>query len=143
MKLFLAIFIITPIIEMYLLIKVGGLIGAWPTIGLVFLTAMIGLALLRQQGISTLVRAQRRMVSGEIPAQELVEGIFLAVGGALLLTPGFMTDAIGFCCLIPGIRQLIILWGVRNIHFTQLHPSSKKARYRSHDVIEGEFRRND
>lgn len=108
MPIALIIFVVMPIAEMWLLIEVGGRIGALPTIALVLLTAMVGLALLRQQGTSTLARANQRMQSGGIPAQEMAEGLFLAVGGALLLTPGFITDAIGFACLIPGLRQWLL-----------------------------------
>jgi UPF0716 protein FxsA len=101
-------FVAIPVVEMYLLLKVGALIGAAPTIGLVVLTAMIGSYLLKQQGVATLTNAQARMNSGEIPATELFEGMFLAVGGALLLTPGFVTDVIGFACLVPFTRKLMI-----------------------------------
>ena len=105
---FLLLFILIPILEMWLLIQVGSHIGALATIGLVLLTAMIGLALLRQQGFATLLRANQKMEAGQLPAQEIVDGLFLAVGGALLLTPGFFTDAIGFICLIPGLRKLLL-----------------------------------
>ncbi|GAB3093146.1 FxsA family protein [Aestuariicella hydrocarbonica] len=104
----LLLFVIVPVVEMWVLIQVGSKIGALTTIALVLLTAMIGLALLRKQGVSTLARANQRMQAGEMPAKEMVEGLFLAVGGALLLTPGFVTDLIGFSCLIPGLRSLVI-----------------------------------
>ncbi|WP_421866182.1 FxsA family protein [Motiliproteus sp.] len=99
------IFVVVPLIEIVLLINVGQAIGAWYTIGLVLLSAFIGVNMLRLQGLSTLLRARSRMESGEIPAQEMIEGIILAVGGALLVTPGFVTDFIGFCCLIPVTRR--------------------------------------
>jgi UPF0716 protein FxsA len=102
---FLFLFIVMPIVEMTILIKVGGMIGALNTVGLVLLTAIIGAALLRQQGLSTLLRANQRLNSGELPAREVAEGLILAVGGALLLTPGFVTDGIGFLCLLPGSRH--------------------------------------
>lgn len=105
MGVFLFLFIIMPIVEMVILIKVGGLIGALNTVGLVLLTAVIGAALLRHQGLSTLLKANQRLNSGELPAQEVAEGLILAVGGALLLTPGFVTDGIGFLCLLPGSRH--------------------------------------
>ncbi|MBS3805657.1 MAG: FxsA family protein [Oleiphilaceae bacterium] len=105
MGIFLLLFIIMPIVEMAILIKVGTLIGALPTIGLVLLTAVIGAALLRQQGLATLLKANQRMSSGELPAKEVAEGLLLAIGGALLLTPGFVTDTVGFLCLIPGSRH--------------------------------------
>ena len=102
--LFLA-FVVLPIVEMTILIKVGALIGALNTIGLVLLTAVIGAAMLRRQGLATLLRANERLNSGQLPAQEVAEGLLLAVGGALLLTPGFVTDAAGFVCLIPVTRR--------------------------------------
>lgn len=105
MRLLFLLFIIVPVLEMWLLITIGQVIGALPTIGLVLLTAVIGVNLLRAQGLSTLTRAQERMASGAIPAQEMAEGMALAVGGALLLTPGFATDAFGFACLIPFTRR--------------------------------------
>ena len=108
MQLFFLFFLVTPILEMYLLIKVGGLIGALPTIGLVALTAMIGVALLRQQGFATLLRGQQRLAEGQLPAQEMMEGFALAVGGALLLTPGFVTDAFGFALLLPFSRRALV-----------------------------------
>ena len=93
---------------MWLLIQVGGVIGAVPTIAAVLMTAVIGLALLRRQGLSTLLRVNQRMASGELPAEEMLEGIILAVSGALLLTPGFFTDAIGFVGLTPLLRQWLV-----------------------------------
>ncbi|MDX1589433.1 MAG: FxsA family protein [Oleiphilaceae bacterium] len=105
MPIFLIAFIVLPIVEMVVLIEVGGIIGALNTVGLVLLTAVIGAALLRHQGLATLTRANQRMASGEMPAREMAEGMLLAIGGALLLTPGFITDGIGFLCLVPGSRH--------------------------------------
>ncbi|WP_296932873.1 FxsA family protein [uncultured Marinobacter sp.] len=105
MSLFLFLFIIMPIAEMAVLIQVGGMIGVLNTIGLVLLTAVIGAWLLRQQGLATLLKANQRLNSGELPAKEVAEGLILAIGGALLLTPGFITDTVGFLCLIPGTRH--------------------------------------
>ncbi len=104
----LLLFIIVPLIELYLIIVVGGAIGALWTVLLVILTAVIGVSLLRIQGMSTLTRAQKNMAQGQIPAMEMMEGIALAVAGVLLITPGFITDAIGFLFLLPGSRQAII-----------------------------------
>ena len=145
MRALLFVFILVPIVEMIVLIKVGGAIGALSTVALVFLTAAIGLALLRRQGPSTLARAQEKMQSGALPAKEMVEGIFLAVGGALLLTPGFITDALGFCCLIPGIRHVIIAWGISHIRFSNIQAASSYKSGPSDsqhgNTIEGEYRR--
>ena len=125
----LLLFMLIPIVEMWILIEVGGWIGALPTIGLVVLTATIGLSLLKQQGLTTLMRARRKMDEGAIPASELVSGVMIAVGGALLLTPGFVTDALGFALLIPQTRKWLLFKLI--------------DRYRDKIVIEGEFHRVD
>ena len=108
MRILLLLFIVMPVVEMWLLITVGGQIGAMATIGLVLLTAVVGAKLLREQGFETLWRGQSKLAEGQLPAQEIVEGIILAVSGALLLTPGFLTDAIGFAGLIPPIRVVVV-----------------------------------
>ncbi|PPK52028.1 FxsA family protein [Marinobacter persicus] len=105
MPVFLFLFIIMPVTELAVLIQVGSVIGVMNTIGLVLLTAVVGAWLLRQQGLATLLRANERLNSGELPAKEVAEGLILAVGGALLLTPGFITDTFGFLCLIPVTRH--------------------------------------
>lgn len=148
MRPLLLLFIVMPILEMWVLISVGQEIGALPTIGLVLLTAVVGLALLRRQGLSTVMRAQQKMQAGEMPAKEMAEGIFLAVGGALLLTPGFITDAIGFACLIPGVRHLFLgklLSHVVVVRTGQYGPHAGPGSEagRSHDVIEGDYERED
>ena len=143
------VFLVVPLIEIYFLIKVGENIGAWSTIFLVILTAFIGVALLRQQGLSTLGRFQKSMMEGKVPAGEMLEGIFLLVGGASLLLPGFFTDAIGFLCLIPFTRQLLAKW-VLGSSSIQMHSAMTDTGFSSSrsqvdkGVIDGEFvRRND
>lgn len=138
------IFLIIPIIEVYLLIEVGSVIGAGWTILLIVLTAIIGVNLLRQQGISTLMRANQAMSQGQVPAMEMMEGLFLAVGGALLITPGFFTDAIGFICLLPFTRRGIIQRLLLNSTFKSSYTVHQENRGRedSH-TIEGECRRED
>lgn len=156
--LFLA-FLVLPIIEMYVLIRVGQWIGAVPTIAMVALTAVIGVALLRRQGLSTLLRGQRRLDAGELPAEEMLEGLVLAVGGALLLTPGFVTDAFGFACLVPPARRRIVRALVRRglVSMTTLDgrpgpgggagPGVRRTRdgrvVLEGEVIEGEWERRD
>jgi UPF0716 protein FxsA len=100
---------------MYLLIEVAGYIDVWPTIGLVMLTAVIGVALLKRQGLATLTRGTEKLDQGEIPAREMAEGLLLAVAGALLLTPGFLTDAFGFLLLMPPTRALIAQRMLQNV----------------------------
>ncbi len=100
-------FIFVPIIEIGLFIQVGGFLGLWPTIGLVLITAIVGASLVRSQGIQTLMSVQGRLEKGEVPAQQIFEGVMLAVAGVLLLTPGFMTDALGMVVLLPAPRAAI------------------------------------
>jgi len=102
------LFIVIPLVELYFIIAVGEQIGAFWTVILVLLTAFIGVNLLRVQGMSTLMRAQKNMAQGQSPAMEMMEGIALGVAGILLITPGFITDSIGFLLLIPVSRQAII-----------------------------------
>ncbi len=110
-RLLFLLFITVPIIEMAVLIWVGGYIGILPTIALVVLTAVLGVALLRLQGLLTLRRIQEKLLIGDIPNAELIEGGLLLIGGALLLTPGFVTDALGFLFLLPPSRR----WFAKNI----------------------------
>ena len=138
------LFLIIPIIEVYLIIEVGGIIGAGWTILLIVLTAVVGVNLLRQQGISTLMRANQAMSQGQVPAMEMMEGLFLAVGGALLITPGFFTDVIGFICLIPFTRRAIIQYLLLNSTFKasySVHRENSAGEEKR--TIEGEYRRED
>lgn len=103
----LLLFIFVPIIEIGLFIQVGGFLGLWPTIALVLITAFVGASLVRSQGLQTLMSVQNRLNQGELPAQQIFEGVMLAVAGVLLLTPGFMTDALGMLVLLPAPRAVI------------------------------------
>ena len=114
MRALFLIFIIVPIVEMLLLFEVSDHIGGLSTVGLVVLTAAIGIQILKQQGLSTFSRANRRLESGELPGQEIIEGLFLAVGGAFLLTPGFITDSVGFIFLIGPTRRMLVSWLLRS-----------------------------
>ncbi|WP_394148418.1 FxsA family protein [Shewanella atlantica] len=100
----LVIFILVPVIELNVLIRVGETFGSWTTVGLVFFTAIVGVSLVRSQGITTLMQVQKKLARGEAPGQEIVEGMMLAVAGLLLLIPGFVTDAIGLLLLTPLTR---------------------------------------
>lgn len=101
------LFFLIPLIEIYILIKVGSVIGAPLTIVSVVFTAVLGAYLIRRQGFKTFARFQGKLHSGEIPAQEIVDGFCLLIAGAFLMTPGFFTDAMGFALLIPPVRALI------------------------------------
>ena len=107
MRFLLLIFVIVPLVEIMLLFEVADVIGGLSTIVLVVLTAVIGVQILTRQGLSTLSRAQQRLQTGELPAQEIVEGMMLAGAGALLLTPGFITDTLGFIFLTGPLRRPI------------------------------------
>nr|WP_246624848.1 FxsA family protein [Oceanobacter mangrovi] len=102
------IFIVVPLIELAVLIKVGSYIGVLWTVLIIFLTAVLGVRILKQQGMGVLMRAQQKMNEGALPASELAEGFLLALAGALLLTPGFVTDAVGFALLVPQIRRSML-----------------------------------
>ncbi|QFU21257.1 FxsA family protein [Shewanella eurypsychrophilus] len=102
--LLLVIFVLVPVIELNVLISVGESLGSWTTVGLVFFTAIVGVSLVRSQGISTLMQVQQKLSRGEAPGQEIVEGMMLAVAGLLLLIPGFVTDFIGLILLTPFTR---------------------------------------
>ena len=102
------IFLVVPIVEIYLLIQVGQVIGALWTVFLVVLTAVVGVWLLKIQGMSTLMRAQEKMQTGQMPAQEMLEGMGLLLAGAFLLTPGFFTDTVGFLLLLPPTRAWLV-----------------------------------
>lgn len=115
MRYLLLLFVLIPIAEMWLLITVGSQIGAVPTIGLVLLTAVAGAGLLREQGFATLWKGRQKLQGGELPTTEIAEGIILAVSGALLLTPGFVTDIIGFAGLIPPIRVMVATRIMKNM----------------------------
>lgn len=147
------LFIVVPLAELYLIIEVGSVIGALWTVLLVVLTAVIGVSLLRIQGFATLDRARRNMEAGTLPAMEIMEGMMLAIGGALLITPGFITDTLGFLCLIPFTRRAMIAFLARHStiraqgHFTQggRHHSAdhRGGGARQGRTIEGEFQRKD
>jgi UPF0716 protein FxsA len=134
---FLLLIIVVLIIEMYLLITIGGELGALPTIALVFITAALGLWMLRQQSLSTLRRASFVIARGEAPVHEVAEGAVLLAGGILLLIPGFFTDAVGFLCLFPLSRQLLLQRFIRNAGAGHANAGDGRGA----QTIEGEWRR--
>lgn len=132
------LFLTIPLAEIYLLLEVGSLIGVLPTVGAVVLTAVIGAWLVRVQGFSTLARIRESLNRGEVPAIAVMEGAFLLVAGALLLTPGFITDAIGFGFLCPPLRRFLI----SEYLLDRLIVAGRRSGSRvDADVIEGEFHR--
>ena len=137
---FALIFLIVPLVEIYILIQVGQVIGALWTVFFVVLTAVIGVQLLKSQGLSTLSRAQQKMHQGELPAEELLEGMALLLAGAFLLTPGFVTDTFGFVLLFPPGRAMIIASLAKRMlasgHYVMQGEFHSRTGSRSADVIE-------
>lgn len=113
--LLLLAFIGVPLLEIAVFIQVGGLIGLWPTLGLVILTAVIGTWQLRAQGLATLASGRAQMDAGQLPTRELFDGLCLLFAGALLLTPGFVTDAVGMLLFVPAVRDAIRGWFRRHV----------------------------
>jgi UPF0716 protein FxsA len=102
----LILFVFVPILELYILIEAGRIIGLLPTISLIMLTGVAGAWLARSQGVEIIRRIQEQTSRGEMPAATLIDGALILVGGLLLLTPGFFTDALGFSFLVPQTREL-------------------------------------
>jgi len=106
-KLF-SVFLIIPLIELYLLIKVGGMIGALNTIIIILITASLGAYMAKSQGFHVLRQIQDATNQGRMPGNELLHGLFVLIGGFALITPGLLTDAIGFSMLIPQTREIYV-----------------------------------
>ena len=149
------LFLTIPLLEIYLFIQVGEVIGGFATIFLIIATAVLGVWLLRWQGLITFNKLQMTMSRGELPAVPLVEGMMLLVAGALLLSPGFFTDAIGFIFLVPPLRQQMAQWfllkgmfqagrgfGPGFQHSAQSNERKTSTRHESH-IIEGDYERRD
>lgn len=103
-RLFL-LFVLVPVLELVLLIQLGRVIGLLPTVGLVLLTGAVGAWLARAEGVRVFFNFQRELASGRLPGQSLFDGICILVGGAFLLTPGVLTDFVGFALLLPPSRR--------------------------------------
>ena len=148
MKALFLIFLVVPLVEIYLLIEIGAEIGAGTTIFLVVFTALLGALLVRVQGFSTLGRVQMQLLNGQIPALAVIEGLFLFIAGALLLTPGFFTDTLGFIFLTPPLRRWIIrailkrgiLHGIGPAPEQSRSAAESKDASRPNRVLEGEYR---
>ncbi|MFT6897030.1 MAG: UPF0716 protein FxsA [Paraglaciecola sp.] len=150
------LFALLPIIEISLLITVGEQIGGWNTVAIVIATALAGSYLVRQQGLSTLLQAQQKMQQGAMPGQEMAEGLLLVIAGVMLVTPGFITDGLGFLFCLPMTRPLIakalltklsvkVVSQGQSGAFHQGSPSDfrHKSKASNDDIIEGEFKRTD
>lgn len=138
------LFIAVPIIEIAVFIQAGEWIGLWPTIGCVVLTAAAGAALLRHQGLATLARVQQSLQAGLMPMAELFDGLCLLAAGALLLTPGFFTDAIGLLLFTPPFRAMLARFlGARARLHVAPSPGPGPGPGHGGPVIDGDFREVD
>lgn len=108
-------FTLIPMIELYFLIRAGKVWGVGNTIGIVILTGVVGAWLSRSQGRQVLAQLQVKMARGEVPAREALEGVLIFMGGLLLLTPGFVTDALGLSMVVPGVRSLWAVYMLKQI----------------------------
>jgi UPF0716 protein FxsA len=143
------IFVVVTLAEIYVLVSVGDAIGAWSTILLVIITALIGSTLLKQQGWSIMAKAQQSIAEGRTPALEILEGVVILVSGVLLLTPGFITDGLGLLGLMPWSRSYFInhileknaerVFSQRNSVFIHKTSNQETKTANKDEPIEGEF----
>lgn len=147
--LFLLILILLPVIEISLFIYVGGMIGPGLTIVLIIASAMLGLSIMRRQGVAVVASAQRAQAEGRAPVAEVGNGIAILLAGLLLLIPGFLTDALGLVLLLQPIRSLIfeavlvLLLPALFAGFGMTANTSPTAREQDDGIIEGDFTIND
>jgi UPF0716 protein FxsA len=136
------LFLLVPLIEIALFIQVGGWLGLWPTLGIVVATAMAGTYLVRSQGSQALIRLRRSLEDLRDPTENLAHGAMILFSGALLLTPGFFTDAVGFLLLVPAVRSFImrrIRERVKIQSMTSGNPDWRPSHPIDNDIIEGEY----
>ena len=139
MRLFL-LFLLVPLIEIALFIQVGGLIGLWPTLGIVILTAIAGTLLVRSQGLMVMNRLRGSFEELQDPTEPLAHGAMILFSGALLLTPGFFTDGVGFALLIPQFRAWMFKTIKKRVEIQTFEYGVQTGRTPSQgNVIDGEF----
>lgn len=140
-------FIAVPLIEIALFIQIGGAIGLWSTLAVVVITAIIGTTLVKGQGLRAIQELQSSVSRLSDPSEPLAHGAMILFSGALLLTPGFFTDAVGFALLVPGVRKAIFGWLRTRIRFQEVNvnlhaghdPFHQPNQGSTDDIIDGEF----
>ncbi|TAN52731.1 MAG: FxsA family protein [Methylococcaceae bacterium] len=142
-RIILIVLLSVPVVEIFLLVQVGGLIGVFPTIILVIGTGVWGAYLFHTQGLNTWQRLQNTLARGEVPTQELVEGPLVLLGGVLLLTPGFVTDLAGLVCLLPQSRRWLAHYLLEQGLIKAVMAARQAPAREEESVIEGEFRKAD
>ncbi|RJE80994.1 FxsA family protein [Paracoccus sp. JM45] len=136
------LFLLVPIVEIGLFIQVGGLIGLWPTLAIVVLTAIVGTSLMRSQGAQAFQEVQRSFSEMRDPTRPLAHGVMILVAGMLLLTPGFFTDTLGMLLLIPKLRDKVMQQIASRVTVTQMGAQMNRNGYRPRGddgTIDGEF----
>ena len=141
MRVFLWLFLAAPLIELWFMIRVGSELGAINTIFLLIAAGVVGMNLLRQQSISTLMRVDQRLQMGELPATEILESFALTLAAVLLIIPGFITDILALPLLIPPLRRRVVKHFLGTGYYKQHY--YKQDNGQSSDIIDGEFRRED
>lgn len=139
MPLLFLLFVAVPVIEIALFIQVGGLIGLWPTLAIVILTALAGTTLLRQQGRAALMGLRQSLGELRDPSRPLADGAMIIFAGALLLTPGFFTDACGLALMVPAVRSVIYREISKRVTVVSAETTYRQEPSRDHRVIDGEY----
>ncbi|ATR84636.1 membrane protein FxsA [Pseudomonas sp. HLS-6] len=155
MRAFLLLFLLFPVLELYVFFKVSTAIGFFPALLLIIASSALGVLVMRVAGLATALRARESLQRGELPAEEMFQGLLLAVGGGLLLVPGFITDVLGLICLLPFTRRLIgrrlreraEAQAMRQRAFSDdpfaSRPGAQGGTPRQPNVIEGEYEHRD
>jgi UPF0716 protein FxsA len=153
MRVFLLLLLLFPVLELFVLVKVGMSIGFLPTFLLVVGGSMLGIFVVRVAGLATAMSARQSLARGELPAQQMLDGLMMTIGGGLLVLPGFISDVLGLLCLMPFTRHLIVgrvrrraeAQAARQRAFAEnmhsagpMHPGAARPETRRPEVIEGE-----
>lgn len=142
----LLLFILVPIIEVALFIKIGGLLGLWATLLIIFLTAVIGTFLVKNQGIAVIDKIKRNLLAFKDPTESIAHAALILVAGILLLTPGFFTDIVGFLLMIPQLRGFVYFWIKSRLRLKGFSTEKENVdtNYKdSFTIIEGEYSNKD
>ena len=145
---FFLLFVFIPLAEIFVFMKMSGLIGLGTSLIIALFTAILGGAIVKYQGLQTMIRAQESMKNAHIPSKELFDGLCLVAAGATLITPGFITDALGFLLLVPPFRDLLRQRLARsnafnatyfNTDYTEFHDNKRHHKPHDPDVIDVEY----
>ncbi|CAH0542795.1 FxsA family protein [Vibrio marisflavi] len=137
-------FIVVPVLEIAIFVQVGSVIGLWPTVGLVLVSAFVGASLVRSQGLQTLMSVQKKIQQGVVPTEQIFEGVMLALAGILLITPGFLTDLMGMVLLLPAPRARLAKYVLSKAEFKVSGQGFSKGPFNGDgNTFEGEYEKKD